>query len=445
MRNYIRQAIVNLNLFESQRPRAASNIFREQFLTRLFILLLAISSIAAGFYTFLVVQNQVVTIPHPSLTTYQQLYNAHEDTLQCPCSQPTVVYGSFLNVTFVFHQVCSSDLVSSTWLNYLESFDPIILPEVALIGRTRDFRIAGCAYFQLLATFCSLAKNNTEDAQRLFSNTQFVNEHVLAPSIFNQQTNDMVKSYVTTMLNDFQIILNWIIMSLAASYFLTGTNTNSWVTVYSDDTVRVGSLNYPIGSGYIIATALYTCPGEFKLAASPNRLYTVGAEQIDYEIIFTELPIGCIPFIKFLSSGPSWWYNGTYLEMIRNTYSGVIRTHSPPNLKSLDESVSTRFRGQNLEYLLRQMFIELPIHNHSSFDLFYNQCAPLSCSYGVDQRRGLIVGLLLLISICGGLNNILRIMIEAFGKLIFFFVDWWKHRDVQHRKSANYFVFHLSL
>ena len=419
-------------------------MFREQFLTRLFLVLLAISSIAAGFYTFLVVQSQVITFPYPSRTTYQQLYNAHSDTLQCPCSQPTVSYGSFLNVTFVFHQVCSSDLVSSTWLNHLESFDPIILPERTVVGGLRDFRIAGCAYFQLLATFCSLTKNNIEDAQRLFSNTQFLNDHVLAPSLFDQQTNGIIESYVTTMLNDFQLILDWIIMSLTASYFLTGTNTNSKVTVRSDDAVSVGKLDYTMRSGSFGVLAIYACPVEFKFAASPNIVYTVGTEQVQHEIVFTELPIGCIPLIKFLSSTPNWWYNGTHLEVIRDTYSEVIHAQSSPNITSLDKSVSTRFRDQNLEYLLRQMFIELPIHNHSSFDLFYAQCAPLSCSYEVDQRRGLIVVLLLLIAICGGLQKILRILIKAFGKLIFFLVDSWEHRDVQHRKSANCFVFHSS-
>ena len=126
--NYIQHAILNLNLFQSQTPRTPTNIFREQLLTRLFVLLMTISSIAAGFYTFLVVQNQVVTIAHPSLVTYQQLYNDYSDTLQCPCSQLSVPYGTFLNVTFVLHQVCSSDFVSSTWLDYLESFDPIFLP-----------------------------------------------------------------------------------------------------------------------------------------------------------------------------------------------------------------------------------------------------------------------------------------------------------------------------
>ena len=109
--NRIRVAVVNLNLFESQAPCTPTIISRELFRTRLFLLLLITSSIAAAFYTSLVVQSQLVTVAHPSFATYQQLYKNYADTLKCPCSRQSISYGSFLNVTFILHQICSSDLI----------------------------------------------------------------------------------------------------------------------------------------------------------------------------------------------------------------------------------------------------------------------------------------------------------------------------------------------
>ncbi len=436
--NYIRKTVVNLNLFESQKPRIPTNIFREQLLTRLFLLLLTISSIAAGFYTFLVIQNQVVTIAHPSFTTFEQLYDDYSDTLQCSCSQLSVPYGTFLNVTFVLHQVCSSDFVSSTWLNYLESFDPILLPSWAVGSTARDFRTTGDSYFQLLTTFCTLIENNIEDAQRLFINTQFVNDHLPNPLLFTQQTPAIIESYITKTKNDFQQILEWITVTFSSSFFFSGANTNFVITVTNDDTLVVTSASYDLvilmTPETVTTLGMCTCPRESSRCAATDVLYTNGSNMHQFEQVFWELPIGCTPINGFLRSTFAWWYNETYLNNIQATYSRVISSQSTPNISSLNTSVPTRFTNNQLNYLVQEMFLETWIGNDTYFDQFYSQCAPISCSYTTIGRRNLLVVLLLLISICGGLNRILRILVQGFGKLIFFLIDWWQNRNIQHRK-----------
>ena len=443
--NRIRVAVVNLNLFESQAPRTPTIISRELFRTRLFLLLLITSSIAAAFYTSLVVQSQLVTVAHPSFATYQQLYKNYADTLKCPCSQQSISYGSFLNVTFILHQVCSSDLISSTWLNYLESFDPILLPSWAVTVGTRDFRSAGNAYFQLLATFCSLAKINIADAQNSFTNTRFVADHVLSPSLFIQQANAVTESYISNTQNDFQQTFAWIMIAVTGSYFLTGANTNSDVTIHGDDSIVINELFYglvaDINHEFISLRGYCTCPVQFSNCYVPSFLYTVGTAPLQYEQILWDLPIGCIPLIGFLLSTSAWWYTESYVENIRDTYSRVILSQSSPNIHAIDASLPTQYRNQTLQHLISSMFIEPPILHNVHFSSFYNQCAPSSCSYTVVQRRDLLVVLVLLISICGGLNKLLRILVRLFSKVIFFLVDWWKHRDEQHSKSTDCFAF----
>lgn len=306
----IQQTIVNLNLFEGQSPRTPINIVREQLLARIFIFFRIISSIAAEFDAFLVVQNQVETIEHPSLDTYQQLYNDYSDTLQCPCSQVSVPYEAFLNITFVLHQVCSSDFVSSIWLNYLASFDPIFLPSWAITRFTIDFRVAGASYFQLLATFCALAKSNIEDAQYVFGNTRFINDRVLAPSLFDQQTQALIKSYIETTQNDFERTVHWIKVTLTTTYMLTGTNTNFDIIVSDNGTLTVTP--HTIAMALVIngelrgfvdfcvcETVTYTCS---ELAA----VYTNGTYTFKYQQLFPELPITCIPLDGYFRSKISW-------------------------------------------------------------------------------------------------------------------------------------------
>lgn len=429
---HIRESIINLNLFGSETEHGSVSFFREQFLTRLFLLLLIISSIITGFYIFFLVENQIVIVSQPSFTTYQQLYNDHSDTMRCPCSQVSVAYGSFLNITFILHEVCSSDLVSSTWLNYLESFDPAFLSTWADLAYSRDFRTVGNSYFQLLSTFCSLSKNNIEDAQRLFINTQLINDHIPTPLIFNQQTEDIIKSYIIDTKNEFQKSLKWITMALSSSYFYSGTNLDFIITITdgsliaSESGYMVVVLMVNIGDMTVPLYGPCSCPREFTLCSVPSVLYT---DSNTFEENFNEIPVGCTPILGFLNSTFAWWYNETYLRSIQSTYSEVILLESSPNISTLNTTISTQFTNKNLTDLLEEMFLETWIGNDTHFDLFYNQCVPVSCSYTVTRRRDLFAIFLLLISICGGLNKILRLLVQGFGKFVFFLIDWWKNRN----------------
>jgi hypothetical protein len=227
-------------------------------------------------------------------------------------------------------------------------------------------------------------------------------------------------------------------VTFTGGYFLTGANTNSDITIVNNDTLVINKILYyrvlTINPANAATDDLCACPLQFNSCFAMDLLHTVGTEQSQFEQIFSELPIGCIPLLGFLRSTFAWWYNETYLENIQETYSEVIDSQSAPTIKSLDISIPTRFTNQMLEYLLREMFMEISVNNDTHFNLFYSQCAPISCSYTILQRRDLIVALFLLISICGGLNKILQILVQAFGKLIFFLIDWWKNRDIQHRK-----------
>ena len=337
------------------------------------MLLITTFSIAVGFYIFLVEQNQVVIIAHPSLATYQQLYNDHPTTLECPCSQISVPYEAFLNVTFVMHQICSSDLVSPIWLNYLTLFDPILIPPWSNKYYAFDFRTVGASYFQLLATFCSTVQNNVADAQRIFTNTQFISDHVLAPPLFVQQTQAMIDSFIDTTRNNFVRTFNWINIAFIVSQFFTGGNVNFAIYESYEDQLHVEftvrplitelSDTIPVSSGPCACAASYTeCFVIPVLYTNTSYL-----NQSGLYLFFKIINIGCTPLAGFLSSKIAWWYNVTYLQYIQETYSIVINSQSPPSIKSLDASIPTRFENVTTTNLIHEMFLETSIKNNTRF------------------------------------------------------------------------------
>ena len=436
--NSAKRQIVYINLFQSYTPRTTTNIFREQILTRCFLFLLAILSITSGFYIFLVTEKQVMTIEQPSLETYLQLYDDYPDTLRCSCSQLSIPYGAFLNVTLILNDICSSDLISSSWLAYLSTFDPIVLPVWSETSYSRDFRAIGASYFQLLAIFCSLATKNIDDGRLAFYDTPFINNYVPPPSTFAQQSQSMIESFINNTRNDFQLVFNLVKMSFTTSYFLTGVNTNANITMNSNYQVTAKDLTYR--TAFISSSGevgfVERCPcATFSFSCNIHSLiYLYGHQALDFEVDFADLPTGCIPLIGFLQSRTSWWYNETHLRYIRTTYALAIPAQSLSDIHTLNSSVATRFKKAYLSTLIQEMFLESWISNATYFSEFYHRCAPSSCSYTDGRRRGFIPAFLLLVSVCGGLNRVLRLIVPAVGQLTFFFIDWRKKRQTSQRK-----------
>ena len=76
-----------------------------QLATRLYIVLLTVGLIILIFYA--VIQPQILkkTFERPSLDLYERLLRDHNETLQCPCSSISLLYGQFITIEPVFHQV----------------------------------------------------------------------------------------------------------------------------------------------------------------------------------------------------------------------------------------------------------------------------------------------------------------------------------------------------
>lgn len=169
------------------------------------------------------------------------------------------------------------------------------------------------------------------------------------------------------------------------------------------------------------------------------ELYTNGLHLngSDRYLFFQKLTVGCIPLVGFTDSKIIWWYNLTYFEHILATYSLVIDSQSQPNIKPLETLNIDDVSNASISDLIDDMMLEIILMNNTHFDEFYYKCAPLSCSYTKNQRRNIIVVLILLISICAGINKGLQILVPCVGKLIFFCIDQRTNWNVHVRQLAH--------
>ena len=425
-----------MNLFESEV--ADENVRDlERITTRVFLLALLGCCAIAGFYIFIVRQEQLITVLHPTADEYRSLYENYGRSLLCPCSQISVPYAKLLNVTYVLHQVCSSGMVSAGWLDYLISFNPTQVYTVPKLQYLRDFRTYGETYFQFLDTFCSLARDTIESEQTISRSKHLINGNVPSPEIFAQQVDAAMEAFVSSTYNRFTQTLTWIDMDNSVNQFLTGTNVNFNVALEDNQVsfpyATISPITYITEEG-IGTSDEYSCAERNIRCQMSLLLFKNGTFHLESARIFKEIPIGCIPYYGFFRSSIAWWYEKDYIEDIRDTYTHVIDYPSAPAIQPLNRSISTHFYNQTVTDLLYAMFVESIIKESAIFQTFYGECAPRSCSYKMARRREIVVALLLLISVCGGLNRGLRLLIPLLSKCTFLCLEKWRNRNDTRRQ-----------
>ena len=396
-----------------------------------------LTTITAGVYLALASQLQIVKIENPSLKTYEVLYDLYSDRLICPCSHLSVPYGSFLQITYRLHQVCSSDLVSFEWIHFLVSTNihSIIYEPFGLM--TEDFRLVGILYFQLLAIFCNTAREMIDKAIGSFSETRWVNDRLIAKLMFLQHLKLVNQSFTETLRKDSRRTKDWFDLSIRTNHFLTGIRSSAVLHLESDlKTITfkestLGVISDVTESSFSIAGICSCLHGITQCATVLVLFYS-----IDNHTQFQMHPglLGsCIPFTSILNSQIYWWYNGTTLTRIFSSFMEIASNMTLPNLRYLDSNEPTRFQideenRESFEILFDETFIEEWTTDLTRYDLFYNQCRPKLCSYTTRSRYPLLIVGLILISIVGGLNRGLHLFVPTTVYLIFFIIKKF-HRD----------------
>ena len=431
-------SITSLNLYKS-RIQHDENLPRQRLTTHVFILLLLIALIVSGIYIFFSIQTQVMTIAHPSLDTYTKLYDNYSSTLVCPCSQISVPYSKFLSINYTLHQICSSTLVSSAWLKVTLDFDQEQFANTSA-DVIVDFRRVAPSYFQLLATVCSLIQSTFNDALDTLARSQFINQYLPSKSQFLEKTTSLNQSFTNSLEQDFLSMQNWLYLVTTQSQLLIGLALNGRLTSEdNDDIVRIWGP--PLGLfGTITETSISlrgicSCRRMTTLCQVVSVLSAVSSNETYPERYFVGMNAGCFPWLGILATNINWWYRTDIIEQIRLLFGDHLRNQSDPIITPLSNQTKTRFRYNGSFPLFRQLLAEALLEdwdgNLTRFDLFYEQCAPKECNYLIKSERPHLTAFLLLISICGGLNRILRWFTLLLILSIFYVTHSCHHRRRQ--------------
>ncbi|CAF1033314.1 unnamed protein product [Rotaria sordida] len=376
------EKIINNNSF-NEFITMIKNLFvcntEQRLINRLhFVSLLLILSLIFIFSAFKS-KSVTVQIKKPSLSNYKNLLKDHSYSLQCSCSQISFPYETFLNIEPHFHDLCSSQFISNEWINY-------IYGEGHLSRRFsfNDYRYSAPGQFILLSSLCKLSQDKVNHTISHLLTSYFINSQLLSENLLIEQIKIILNQLQSTTSNSFLNILNLIREIIGSNMMMSAWSTN-WEYVSQIESTSTSSIARTAPLSY----SECNCGLSFKCTQSSGDMMS-----------------GCYPLESILQTKLYCFYDQNCID-------------SNGNFRSLN--MSTLEKSQfNLNSTIKSILNNLMIEEYKSnlsYENYFNQCQPLSCSYSYIKTHDLAQTIISLISLYGGLVIITRCLAIIFVKI----------------------------
>ncbi|CAF4003628.1 unnamed protein product [Adineta steineri] len=383
--NFLKSHLYRLNLFNTA-SEDETIIQNERRSTRLYLVLLVTSMIIFLVYYSAVIYTEDVFIPSPSLDEYDRIQN--ETLLQCPCTNIAVKYGVFAKIVPIYYQLCESDFVSDEWINHL-----FRLYEQSWNNSTPiDFRRIGVFQFQTLHSLCQLASDTINKGLQSFNYTDFVQSLLVSREIFEAQIGSFISEFIEETPKAFLRAFNFMQDTTAQSLFMTGASITSIrpVTQYMiTNEIQLGVVPYP-GINYTF-TNNFTC-----VCSSSTATTCMGLATVDNNVL-PGFQTGCYMLNALMNSTLEAFNNETFINQLHNSSRSF-------------QKLSLSSSHWKIEKLLGRMFVQSWL-NDTSYDKYFQNCAPKSCSYRKNHHHSFWEILLSLIGFFQGASTVLGILV----------------------------------
>ncbi|CAF4040860.1 unnamed protein product, partial [Adineta steineri] len=386
---FIRKIIIELNIFEHY-PSTDRQIRFQRYGTRLYIFLLFNSLTVLITLTLLKNSIQSKTVLHPTQSQFIQLQQDYPQTLSCPCTEISMNYSTFITIQPHYHQLCSTDLISDKWIEYIVASTPDHTAYYA-----NDYRVTGYSQFQLLTMFCQQAQQAIDDALHVLLQTTFISSQVLIQQSFQVQINSVIETWKLTTVNTFIRTIELFRATVQGNQLASGV-TNNYRTTNS---ISGKSTWYARIYSNCLCALSATCHQTIGI-------YVYNSSSI-IPILLYSIPtffIGCNPTEALLLSSLECFYNLSCMLQIDH----YINSSESFNFSALNPDLNPS--NETMENIVNRLMVDTWSSN-ISFPLYYKQCAPLSCTFQYEDRDNLFLIITSIVGIFGGLSLGLKLVI----------------------------------
>lgn len=393
----LRHALVTYNLFHDESTQIAT-IKKQHWSTRLYLILLGLSIVIIVFFTFLLTDTATKIIATPTQRQLTVLFESNLDQLQCPCARISIPRKKFIKINTSFHQVCSNNTIDPTFFDH--AFQ---LASLYYFNRA-DLRTRFAAYFLILSSLCRLSETTVTNSNEQFLAESYVISEMINENKFQTQMNFTINSFKKRSLVGFARVFQ-LLRHI--------NNGNALISGYFLNWYMQGRLapNFAIFPTYPVVTNDGCSCGTRSDCLEAGGIYDSYSS-----VLYFPVPgwyVGCSTVETLLRSTLECFYNQTCIDLL--TFFGSIVAPTPvPSAflnRTLDSSVTSRFfTNTSVQTILDELFIE-EWYVDVSYSAFYEQCAPIYCSYRYELRRNFLYVLSRIIGFYGGITITLRLVV----------------------------------
>ncbi|UJR22279.1 hypothetical protein I4U23_025339 [Adineta vaga] len=393
----LKRTLIELNLFKIY-PSDVRQIRHQHVATWLYIVILLSTCVILTCYSCIISETYHEIVKYPTQSQFSNLLSLYPVSLQCPCSSISIPYNTFLNLEPQYHQVCSSDFVSTAWLAWLNEIS-------SSTANYADFRNNGPAYFHILALLCKEAIKTVTNALQQFLQEKYITAQVVSQQVFASQIAAFISSWKVATMNNFLRPFQ-LISAIQQGNHLGATFSNVLFSITDSNEFQVDSVE----SLYKNCSCLL-----LRSCLAQMRIYHQPAGE-DYYLILTPvvgLVAGCFQVEALLTSTLDCFYRKNCLDIMFHFVKMVVSDTRNITVTSLDPSLNDV--SETIESLVKRLFVDswYDSSSNNSFSAYYQACSPQSCAFQRTGRRSIITIIATIIGIFGGLTTGLKILLSV--------------------------------
>ena len=344
-------------------------------------------------------------ISMPSQTRYEQLLAEPAYQLHCPCGNISLAHKGFITVNATFHQVCTSDFVNETWIQ-------LVPPGNTWFSYDRsDVYVGRDSYYSLLSRLCALSQTTINQNADDFLSQVFVNAQAMSELDFLSQLGVITQHFKNSTSARFAHALHLLRDMSQANAFISGFFFNWYWSLQNEQTSATIPAYPVIMKNQCSCATRSDCfePGGIYSGPNGTQLYAVPG-----------LNVGCSTVETLLRSTFDCLYDQRCIERIVSYFSNYpAPLNGSINFMPMNSTKPSRFSTHTaIGEMVNALFIEQWQIN-VSYAAFYSQCAPISCSYRVQERNNFLYIISRLLGTYGGLTVSLRFIVPYIVKLSF--------------------------
>ena len=270
----------------------------------------------------------------------------------------------FLIIEARFHDLCSSEFISDQWISSIAG-------EGQLFRRYSfdDYRYSAPGQFLLLSSLCKLSQTKANYTFSQLLTSYLINSHLLPENLLIKQLEIIIEQFQLAASYSFLNTLNLVREIIGSNMILSAWMTN-WIYV-AERPISDGSVIHTIPLNY----GECNCGLSFKCVHASESMMS-----------------GCYPLESILQTKLECFYAENCIDANGN--------FTRLNLSTLEQSQFNLH--STIESILTKLMIE-EIKSYLTYENYFNQCQPLSCSYSYIKRHDVTQTIISLISLYGGL------------------------------------------